>query len=200
MNLNCTSTAVIAVHLEQDIVGADGAMAHFFHDQVVERNVLNVAARFLEIARRAGLPTIYTRVAFAPDYSNMHANSPLLAGTRDAQALRDGTAGAEIAPEVAPGPNDIVVSHQRVGGFEGSSLQHELESRGIDTVIFLGVATNASVESTARQASDKGFRVIVLENACSAATREAHQATIASLGMFGEISTTAEVAAALGGD
>jgi len=197
MNIDRTTTAVIAVHLERDIVGGDGAMAGFFHEQVVERDVLATAARFLELARRTGVPVIYTRVAFAPDYSDMHANSPLLAGTRDSLALRDGTPGAEIVEEVAPGPDDIIITHQRVGGFEGSTLQHELDVRHIDTIVMLGVATNASVESTARRASDLGYRVIVLEDACSAATQEAHDATIGSLGLLGEVSTTAEVAAAL---
>jgi nicotinamidase-related amidase len=194
MDIDPTTTAVIAVHLEQDIVGAGGALSDFFHEQVEARQVLAVAARFLDAARAAAIPVIYTRVAFAQDYSNMQANSPLLAGTRDSGALRDGTPGAEIVPQVAPGPDDIVVTHQRVGGFVGSSLGAELETRGISTLVIFGVATIASVESTARQASDLGFRVILAEDACSATTLEAHQASIAALGFLAEISNTTELA------
>jgi nicotinamidase-related amidase len=199
MDIDRNSTAVVAVHFEQDVVGEGGALAGLFREQVVARDVLAVAARFLAEARAAGIPVIYTRVAFAPDYSNMTPNSPLLLGTRDAQALRDGFPGAEIVPEVAPELGDTIVTHQRVGGFEGSTLRSELDARGITTVVLLGVATIASVESTARQASDFGYRVILAENACSAPTLEAHQASIGALGMLAEISSTEELAAAFAG-
>ena len=68
-----------------------------------------------------------------------------------------------------------------------------LEDRGIDTLVFAGVATNASVESTARVATDAGYRVIIAEDACSAATAEAHQASIESLGLLAEIATAADI-------
>lgn len=59
------------------------------------------------------------------------------------------------------------------------------------------MATNASVESTARQASDLGYRTIIVADACSAADPAAHDAAIASLGLLGEITTTAEAVEAL---
>ena len=74
-----------------------------------------------------------------------------------------------------------------------------MRSRGIDTVLFAGVATNASVESTVRQASDLGYRTIVVADACSAADPGAHHAAIASLGLLAEITTTAEAVQALSG-
>lgn len=193
MDITRNTTAVIAVHLQRDVVGADGALAFMFQEQVKSRQVLGHAAQFLAVARNAQLPVLYTRVAFAADYSNMHANSPLLLGTREGKALIDGAPGAEIVGEVAPCPVDTVVTHQRVGGFEGSTLRADLDSRGIDTIVILGVATNASVESTARQASDLGYRVIIVEDCCSAATMEAHQASIASLSMLAEISNADEL-------
>lgn len=199
MDIDRMSTAVIAVHFEQDVVGDGGALAGPFREQIVARDVLAVAARFLAQARAAAIPVIYTRVAFAPDYSDMTPNSPLLRGTRDAHALRNGSRGVEIVPEVAPEPGDTIVTHQRVGGFEGSSLRSELDGRGISTVVLLGVATTASVESTARQASDLGYRVIVAEDACSAPTLEAHQASIDALAWLTEIATTDELAAAFAG-
>ena len=74
-----------------------------------------------------------------------------------------------------------------------------MRSRGVDTLLFAGVATNASVESTARQASDLGYRTIIVADACSAADPGAHDAAIASLGLLGEITTTAEAVDALSG-
>ena len=197
MELDPPTTAVIAVHYQGDVVGADGAFADFFHGQVKERDVVGVSARVLAAARAAGAMVVYVRVAFAPDYSDMVANSPLLAMTAEAGCLKDGSPLAEIVDEVAPAGDDTVITHKRVGGFTDSGLHALLQSRGIGTLLITGVATNASVESTARQASDLGYRTVIVEDACSAATLEAHQASIASLSLLAEIVMSGDVVAAL---
>ena len=197
MELDPRTTAVVAVHYQGDIVGPDGAFAGFFHAQVVDRDVLSVTRNLLDTVRAAGVPVIYTRVAWQPDYTDLDANSPLLGIVVQSGCLKDGSPLAEIVSEVAPAADDDVVTHKRVGGFTDSGLHELLQRQGVQTVVFAGVATNASVESTARQASDLGYRVVVVEDACSAATLEAHQASIASLGLLAEIATAADVTAAL---
>jgi nicotinamidase-related amidase len=192
MELNLERTAVIAVHCQGDIVSGDGAFAPFFHDQVVSRNVISKIGGLLDSARESGMTVIYTRVAFKPDFSDLNANSPLLKVVEQSGCLKEGTALADIVTELAPTANDVVITHQRVGGFV-SELIAILEERGIDTVVFAGVATNASVEGTARCASDAGYRVIIAEDACSAATPEAHQASIESLGLLAEIASTMDI-------
>ncbi|UOY03186.1 cysteine hydrolase family protein [Blastococcus sp. PRF04-17] len=197
MELDPRTTAVVAVHYQGDIVGPDGAFAGFFHQQVAERNVLDVTKGVLDAARAAGVPVVYTRVAWQPDYSDLNANSPLLGIVAQSGCLKDGSPLADIVAEVAPGEGDEVVTHKRVGGFTDSGLHELLQSRGVQTVLFTGVATNASVEGTARQASDLGYRVIVVEDACSAATPAAHQASIESLGLLAEIASAADITTAL---
>lgn len=192
MELNPQRTAVIAIHCQGDIVSGNGAFAPFFHDQVVSRNVISKIDGLLENAREAGMTVIYTRVAFKPDFSDLKANSPLLKVVEQAGCLKDGTELADIVPELAPAADDVVITHQRVGGFV-PELTAVLEDRGINTLVFAGVATNASVESTARVATDAGYRVIIAEDACSAATPEAHQASIESLGLLADIATTADI-------
>jgi nicotinamidase-related amidase len=197
MELDPRTTAVIAVHLQGDIVGPDGAFAGFFHQQVAERNVLGVAADLLGAARAAGVPVVYTRVAWKSDYSDLHANSPLLGIVVQSSCLKDGSPLAEIVAEVAPADGDEVVTHKRVGGFTDSGLHELLQAKGVQTVVLTGVATNASLEGTARQASDLAYRTVVVEDACSAATPAGHQASIESLGLLAEIATAADVTAAL---
>jgi nicotinamidase-related amidase len=197
MELDPRTTAVVAVHYQGDIVGPDGAFAGFFHQQVAERGVLGVTSRVLDAARAAGVPVVYTRVAWQPDYSDLDANSPLLGIVVQSGCLKDGSPLADIVAEVAPADGDNVVTHKRVGGFTGSRLHELLQSKGVQTVLFTGVATNASLEGTARQASDLGYRVVVVEDACSAATPAAHQASIESLGLLAEIASAADITAAL---
>ena len=197
MELTPSRTAVIAVHMQHDIVTADGAFGGFFAAQAAERDVIGQTAALLEAARRCGATAVYTRVAWQPGYPDLVANSPLLGIVVQAQCLVDGSEKAEIVPQLSPQDSDVVVTHQRVGGFASSQLDVILRSRGIDTVVFAGVATNASVEGTARQASDLGYRTVIAADACSATDPAAHDASIASLGLLAEISTVAEVSEAL---
>ncbi|MGW6034926.1 cysteine hydrolase family protein [Gordonia terrae] len=197
MELDPRTTALIAVHLQGDVVGPKGAFSDFFYSQVVERNVLATIASLAESFRAVDSPVVYTRVAWQPDFSDLQVNSPILGIVSQSGCLKDGSDLAAIVDEVAPADTDVVVTHTRVGGFQDSDLTDVLTQRGIDTVVFAGVATNFSVEGTARTASDLGYRVIIVEDACSAADEATHAASIASLGLLAEITTTEEIAAAL---
>jgi biuret amidohydrolase len=192
-NFDPARTAIVAVHFQNDIVGPDGAFAGFFRAEVERTGVLSTAARLLDGARAAGARIVYTRVAWKPDHSDLDANSPILGIVAQTKCLTDGTPGAAITDEVTPAPGDIIVTHQRVGGFQDSDLDAVLRDAGIDTVVLTGVATNFSVEGTARVASDLGYRTVVVSDACSAASDAVHTASLESLGLLAEISTVDEV-------
>ncbi len=196
MELDPRTTAIVAVHCQGDVVGPAGALAGMFQQQVRHRNVIGRIADLLDAGRRVGCTTIYTRIAFAPDYSDLVPNSPILADIPVLGCMKDGSELAEIVAELRPHPTDLVITHKRVGGFtERMSL--ELISRGVTTVLFCGVATNMSVESTARAATDLGYRVAVVEDACSAATPDIHTAAVATLGFLATITSVDEVIASL---
>lgn len=191
------NTAVVAVHFQNDIVGPDGAFAGFFRAEIERTGVLGTAARLLDGARGAGVPVVYTRVAWKDDYSDLDANSALLGMVARTGCLKDGSEGAAITDEVTPRDRDHIVTHQRVGGFADSDLDTTLRGLGATTLVFTGVATNASVEGTARAASDLGYRSVVVADACSAGSPEAHSASLESLALLAEIATTDEVLAGL---
>jgi nicotinamidase-related amidase len=192
-----TRTAIVAVHFQNDIVGPDGAFSGFFRAEVERTGVLATAARLLDGARAAGARVVYTRVAWKTDQSDLNPNSPILGIVAQTKCLTDDTPGAAITSEVAPADGDTVITHQRVGGFQDSALDATLREAGIDTVVFTGVATNFSVEGTARVASDLGYRTVVVSDACSAASDAVHAASLESLGLLAEITTTDELLVAL---
>ncbi|MDQ1621564.1 MAG: biuret amidohydrolase, partial [Actinomycetota bacterium] len=129
------TTAIVAVHFQNDIVGPDGAFAGFFRAEVERTGVLDTAARLLDGARAAGVPVIYTRVAWKSDYSDLNANSALLGMVAQTQCLQDGSEGAAITDEVTPKDGDRIVTHQRVGGFADSDLEATLRAAGAQTVV-----------------------------------------------------------------
>jgi nicotinamidase-related amidase len=197
MELNAKKTAIIAVHFQHDIVSADGAFGGYFAAEFVRRKVAETARTLLEGARSAGATVLFTRVAWKPDFSDLFANSPILGIVAQTKCLVEGSEKAKIIPELAPTDTDVVLTHQRVGAFSDSGLDTLLRARGIDTLVFAGTATNFSVEGTARQASDLGYRTVIATDACSTVSEAAHDASIASLGLLAEIATTADVVQAL---
>ena len=199
MELNPSTTAVLAVHMQGDVVLADGAFGGFFAAQAEKVNTVGVTADLLAAARSAGSTVVYTRVAWQPGLADLVVNSPILSIVQQSGCLVEGSELAKILPDLTPADGDVVVTHQRVGGFSSSQLDVVLRSRGIDTILFAGVATNFSVEGTARQASDLGYRTVIVSDACSAADEATHQASLASLGLLAEIVTSAEAISALQG-
>ena len=150
MDLNPASTAVIAVHMQKDVVTAEGAFGGFFAAQAEKVDVVGVISRLLDAARAAGTVVVYTRVAWQPGLADLVVNSPILGIVAQSGCLLEGSDKAEIVPQLTPHDGDLILTHQRVGGFSASQLDVLLRSRGIDTVLFAGVATNFSVEGTAR--------------------------------------------------
>lgn len=164
---------------------------------MAERRIIDQVAAVNDAVREADGTVIYTRVAWKPDFSDLEVNSPLLEIVAQSGCLKEGSELAEIVARLTPHSEDIVFTHQRIGAFVGNELDTILRKKGITTLLFTGVATNASVEGTARVASDLGYRVVTVADACSAATAEAHDASINSLGLLGEIATVDEIRAAL---
>ena len=92
MNLTPSRTAVIAVHMQHDILAPEGAFGGFFAAQAAERDVIGQAQKLLDAARRSGATAVYTRVAWQPGYPDLVANSPLLGMVAQSQCLIEGSA------------------------------------------------------------------------------------------------------------
>ena len=196
MDLDPATTAFIACHFENDIVG-DGAFAPFFRAEVERRGVIDVARRLIDGAHRANVQVVYTRVAFQPGHSDLVTNIPLLGVVAQQGSLLDGSHGGDIVEELEPDATDWVVTNPKVSGFASSDLDERLTAAGITTVVLFGVATNLTVESTGRSAGDLGYRVVLVEDGCSAADQAIHDATVTTFGLLGEVATAADVLAAL---
>ncbi|QTH59740.1 cysteine hydrolase [Corynebacterium hindlerae] len=186
-------TAILAIHLIGDIVADGTAFGRLFYPEVVRREVIARCNAAFSKVRDAGGTVVAVRVAFREDYSDLAPHIPLLVMAQQAGALKDGSPGAEIVDDVELLDSDIVLTHTRPGPFSSSNLETLLKEQGIENVIVCGVATNASVESTVRESADLGFNTFLLEDACSAATRQAHEAAVESMRLFAQVITTADL-------
>jgi nicotinamidase-related amidase len=129
--------------------------------------VLAAAVRALRAARSARLQVVHVRVAFGEqDYASVPEHNKVFAAVRGAGRLAEGTPGAEIHPDLAPAPGDVVVTKTRVGAFSTTALDTHLRGRGIDTLVLGGVSTSGVVLSTVRDAADRDYRLVVLSDCC----------------------------------
>jgi gluconolactonase len=193
-------TALLAMDFENDIVHENGAFKDFgFAAMVKQNDVLAKSGRLLDAARRSGVKVIYAVITYRPGYPERPANSGLFEGTIQANAIVEGTWGAEIHKSVSPQDGEPVVTRRGVSAFYGSDLAALLTTGGIDTLLLSGVATNFVVEGTAREAADRGYNVVIVGDCCASASQETHDAALnTTLPFLSTISNLDEVIAALG--
>ena len=134
-----------------------------------------------------------------PGAPGLPLNAPLFEGLVDANALVRGSWGAAPVPGLEAKPGDLIVEKMRMSAWEGTKLETILKSSRRDTVIVTGAWTNMSVEHTARTAADKGYFVVVPEDACSTMNAEWHNAAIKfALTNVSVVTKVDDVIAALG--
>jgi ureidoacrylate peracid hydrolase len=130
-------------------------------------------------------------------WSHFHRELSTAAGfKRRTESMSEGAYGHELYATLKPAEPDLMVRKSRYSAFiQGSSdLDQVLRSRGIDTVLVTGTATNVCCESTARDAMMLNYRTLMVSDACSASTDDQHAATLYSFIInFGDVQTTDEV-------
>ena len=164
LNLNHRTTALVLIDLQKQILSMP--LVPYSSVQVVAK-----AAALANRCRTLGIPVVLVTVDFRPDSRDRLSNivdSPLRASV---VPVPD---GAMLAPELKADPADILVVKHQWGAFYGTDLDLQLRRRGIDTILIGGVATNFGVESTARDAWERNYKVVFIEDAMSTVTAEAH--------------------------
>ena len=199
LEISKQNTAILAMDFENDIVHPDGAFKDFgFAKMVADNAVLDKTSQLLTSARHAGVSVIYVSVKFRPGYPERPANAGLWQGLHGANALVEGSWGAQIHDQLTPKDGEPVVTKRGVSAFTASDLVQILQNKRIDTLILTGVATNFVVEGTARQACDLGYNTIVVGDCCTSMSQEAHEASLATaLPFLCTVSNLEEVTEAL---
>jgi nicotinamidase-related amidase len=131
--------------------------------------------RAVDAARAGGIPVIYVVVGFRPGYPEVSARNKSFGAISGTGAFTGQDPSAEVHPDVAPQPGDVVVTKKRVSAFAGSDLDMVLRAGEVDTLVLTGIATSGVVLSTVRQAADLDYGLVVLEDACLDGDPEVHR-------------------------
>jgi nicotinamidase-related amidase len=184
------SSALVLIDLQQGVVGRPLA-PHSAADVI--KNSARLAARFRDLKA----PVVLVNVAFHPD-SRDRLDVPVDAPFQfNASALPPNW--TEIVPEIGPEPGDFLITKHQWGAFYGTELDLQLRRRGVRTIVLGGIATNFGVESTARDAYERNYHQIFVEDAMTSMAAEAHEFVIKNIfPRIGNICSTEQVLAALG--
>lgn len=180
-------TLFLVMDMMNDLVAEDGFSAQTYGVQVKQRGVLATTATAIAAARAAGVRIGYVRVGFSADYREAPAASPIFSGARNNGIFQLGTWGTQVHPLLAPPPEDFDIIKHRVSPFYGTSLEPILRANAIERIVMCGVSTNGVVHSGAREAHDRDYEVVILEDCCAGVTAEEHDHAIACLGRYAQI-------------
>jgi nicotinamidase-related amidase len=202
-------TALIIIHMQRDFLERGG------FGETLGNNVSPLAAavapcrRILTAARRAGLLVIHTREGHRPDLSDC----PGAKRERGAPSRRIGERGPmgrilvrgepghAIIPQLYPQDGEVIIDKPGKDAFYQTNLDLILGNAGIEYLLVCGVTTEVCVNTTVREANDRGYRCIVLADCCASYFPEFHDVSLGMIaaqdGIFGWVSTSASMLAAL---
>lgn len=175
MRFEAESAALLLIDLQVGFCSPEGHTGKKM-DVSGFQPVLASASRLAAASRNAGIPVIFTTMAFAPDYSNGGlTTSELRPNLSVENALRDDRPDREIMPILNPQPEDEIIEKQRYSAMIKSPLPALLENRGIDRLIVGGVTTSMCVESTVRDLAMMDYRVFVVPESCGDLRPDFHE-------------------------
>ena len=153
--------------------GQEGQGAYRFDR--IERTVIPTIQRLLEFFRGRALRIVYLTVGSElPDYSDL---LPHMRAFAERAGNTRGNHEHEILDALAPRPGEAVLNKTTMSAFHSSGFERLVRTWGVEQLLFTGISTNSCVEGTARDAADRGFRCLLVEDGCGAASQELHDAT-----------------------
>lgn len=202
--------AVLIIDMQRDFLEPGGFGEALGNDVSLLRRTIAPNRRLLAAWRAAGLPVIHTREGHRPDLADLPPSKRICGRGRITigeagpmgRLLVRGEPGHDIIDELAPAPGEPVIDKPGKGAFHATDLHAILQNRGIAQLVVTGVTTEVCVNTTVREANDRGYDCLVLEDCVGSyfpAFQEAGLAMIrAQGGIFGWVGQSADVIAALG--
>ncbi len=201
--------ALIVIDMQRDFIEPGGFGATLGNDVSLLAKIVPTVGRLIDAFRSAGLPIVHTRECHKPDLSDcppaklMRGKPSMRIGDQGSMGriLISGEPGADIVPELAARPGEIVLDKPGKGAFYATPLGDILAQRRITHLIFAGVTTEVCVQTTMREANDRGFECLLAEDATESYFPEFKKATLDMIRAQGAIvgwtATVDQVSAAL---
>lgn len=197
-HFSLTTTAVIVIDMQRDFLEDGGYFASMGEDISHAQKAIQPAKHFLETARNLSMMVIHTRESHRTNLDDLNANkfiksqnqgAPIGSNGPMGRLLVRGEYGSDIIDDLKPLNKETVIDKPGNSAFYATDLDIILKTNRIESLILLGVTTDVCISSTMRDANDRGFDCLLLEDCCGAATESLHQSVLKSMeregGIFG---------------
>lgn len=204
-NWDLTSTAVIVIDMQRDFLDPAGYFGSLGENTAHTQTAIEPAKKFLQEIRQHNLLVIHTRESHRPELVDLNENKRLKAERQGAavgsrgplgRLLVRGELGCDFYAGFEPVEGEIVVDKPGNSAFYATDLEHILRVKRIMQIVLLGVTTDVCVSSTMRDANDRGFDCLLLQDCCGAATEQLHLGVLGSIeregGIFGAYSNSVD--------
>ena len=187
-------TALIVVDVQNDFCHSEGAFGRRGRDMSSVQSMVHTLVDLIAKARTANVPIIFVRTSHGTwTNSDVWLERAKDVSVSEIPICSDSSWGAEFYT-VKPEPGDKIVVKHRYSAFYSTDLDVVLKARGIKTLVLTGVATNVCVETTARDAYQRDYYVVLVDNCSATFSIEDHQATLRNIrNHFGIVATADEV-------
>ncbi|MCA3261905.1 MAG: cysteine hydrolase [Telmatospirillum sp.] len=193
--LDEASVALVVIDMQRDFVEPGGFGASLGNDVSRLEAIVPTVARLLALARRRGWRVIHTRESHRPDLSDCppakrsRGNATLRIGDEGpmGRILVQGEPGNAILAAVAPIAGETVIDKPGKGMFYATDIADILAKWGTTQLVFAGVTTEVCVQTSMREANDRGFECLLVEDATQSYFEEFKQAALAMIRAQGAI-------------
>jgi nicotinamidase-related amidase len=210
LDVDLAHAALVIIDMQRDFLEPGGFGAALGNDVSLLKAAVGPCRAVLAAFRAHGALVIHTREGHRPDLSDappykVQRGDPKLrigAPGPMGRILVRGEPGHDIIPELYPAADEPVIDKPGKGAFYQTDFDLMLRNRGIDTLFVCGVTTEVCVNTTVREANDRGYRCIVLSDCCASYFAEFHDMGLKMIkaqgGIFGSVTSSQALLTGMG--